>query len=130
MTKLVQDIIKNERVPSVLFANVCWNKNDQQILLRNFGSAVWINANFNSFDLRLKESTNKVWFLVDMHCVGADRFLRNLDPKNFAHPYRWIIAETAEQTIVDLDLDLLPDSNVILVNLDDSQNNYALKQGK
>lgn len=128
LTKLVQDIIKNENVPSVLFANICWNKYDQQILSRTFGNSAKVNENFNSFDLRFDEATNKIWFFIDMHCNGADHFLRNLNQKYFAHPFRWIITDGTEQTIVDLHL--LPDSNVILVNFDDSQNQYILNQGK
>lgn len=57
-------------------------------------------------------------------------YFEQVSDKYFAHPYHWIVLNLDENDLNKLNLTLLPDSNVILANYNDTQNQYELKQGE
>lgn len=127
IAKLLQDLIENEKVPSILWATICWSKRDEISLLRAFSVPIQIASLSNPISLPFDENTNKQWFFVDMTCQGSSSFLSSVDDKYFAHPYRWIIADATNHSIENLTF--LPDSNIILTNQEKKSNRYSLKQG-
>lgn len=128
LTKLVKNLIENEQVPSILWANICWNKMDKIYLEKNILVPVLYAEQFGtSIDFPYDDHTNKQWFFIDMACKENSYFLSNIDEKYFAHPYRWIIADATRDSIGNLTI--LPGSNIILVNQEEHSNQYVLKQG-
>lgn len=127
ISELVQDIIQNENIPSTLLAVTCWSNFDELKSIANFPFLVQFIQLDNFVKLPVDERHNTQWILIDMNCTGSSSFLSNVTKEYFAHPYRWIIADATDESIQNLTF--LPDSNVILANIDPSVNGYSLKQG-
>lgn len=127
LSRLVQDIIQNERVPSILWAKMCWSKIDDFKYAKSIPFYIQIVKSAAPINLPIDENTNKQWFFIDMNCKSSDHFLSNVNDKYFAHPYRWIIADATNDSIQNLTF--LPDSNIILVNKNIKSDEYILKQG-
>lgn len=131
ISKLIKDIIENERVASVLWATTCWSKIDDFNFVMSLAIRIQIVKWNMPINLPTDENTNKQCFFVDMSCekvVDRSTFLSTVNEKYFAHPYRWIIADATNESLQNLTF--LPDSNIILVNQDLTTNQYILKQGK
>lgn len=127
ISHLVQDVIHNERVPSILWAKTCWSKIDDFTFAKSAPFFVQMVKSNPRIQLSIDESKNKQWFFIDMKCSGAVTFLSNVNDTYFAHSYRWIIADATDDSIQHLKF--LPDSNVILANKDRNSDDYILKQG-
>lgn len=127
LTILISDLIRNEGIDAVLWLKNCWQK--QQNIKFNKLSPVPIEMTKNSLEINTiyDDESNKLWIFVDMECNDSAAFLKNVNQSYFAHPFRWIIADANDELEK---LNLLPDSNVILVHFDEIQQKYTLKQGK
>lgn len=128
LSNLVQDLISNEKVPSVLSVFTCWSKFDQQLFVKSSKIPVQLSNRFKIQPRISDDRTNKLWYFIDVRCVGSYKFLHGIDKAYFAHPYRWIMFEPVEERMVNLTL--LPDSNVIFVHFNADQSRFHLKQGK
>lgn len=129
LPNLVKDVMKNEKIPSILWAKTCWPKIDEFNFIRDFPFSIQIVSNRNGqIDFPIDENINKQWFFIDMNCTSESNFLLTIDEKYFAHPYRWIIADANNGSIQSLPF--LPDSNIIIANQDVDSKQYILKQGK
>lgn len=128
LSNLVQDLIENEKVPSVLSVFSCWSKFDQQAFVKSSKIPVQLSNRFKIQPRISDDRTNKLWYFIDVRCVGSDKFLHGTDNAYFAHPYRWIMFEPVEERMVNLTF--LPDSNVIFVHFNADQSRFDLKQGK
>lgn len=120
--KLVPDIVGEE--PTNLWGKICWSKKDEIDFVMSVSYPIQV-VNNDSIHLPDDGNTNTQWFLIDMLCESSSNFLSKVDEKYFAHPYRWLIIDANVEIIQNLQL--LPDSNVIISNL--KQNQYILKQG-
>lgn len=127
VSKLIQDVIKNERVPSIVWAKTCWPKVDEFNLIKNSPFQIQISKLNEPINLVLNDNTNKQWFFVDAKCENQQNILSDVDEKYFGHPYRWIIADAANISIQELSF--LPGSNIILANRERMSEQYVLKQG-
>lgn len=129
LTKLVKELIENEKVPSTLWIEDCWTKNDELNLIKTISIPIqFARSMAPSFDLPIDENINKQWFFIDMNCGERSiNLLINIDEKYFAHPFRWIIVDASLDSIKNLTF--LPDSNIILANWDEKSQIYNLKQG-
>lgn len=127
LSKLVKDIIQNERVPSTLLILTCWSKKDELNFVRDLSIPVQMMKSTPPLNLPVDENTNKQWFFIDMKCERNSEFLSNVDNKYFAHPFRWIIADVTHETIQDLTI--LPNSNIIIATQKIDSMEYVLKQG-
>lgn len=133
LSKLVDDVIENEQVPSVLWAKTCWPKIDEFHFFKQIAIPIQIVKSNSPLNLTANEITNKLWFFIDMNCNESSDFLMNTEDKYFSHPYRWIIADASNDSIQNLTF--LPGSNMILANQQlykDKQLNsgiYDLRQG-
>lgn len=126
LSKLVKDVIENERVP--LIAQTCWSKTEKYNFFKRTSIPIQFIEPNATINLPINEYTNKQWFFVDMmNCEQGTYFLMNIDNKYFAHPYRWIIVDSREESIKNLPF--LPDSHVILANHDDNLKQTILQQG-
>lgn len=129
LSKLVKKIIENEETPSVLWIKTCWSKSDEIVFIKSTVSLVQIVDSSAQINLSFEdEAVSAQWFFVDISCEQNSDFLMNVQPRYFAHPYRWIIAGATDDSIQNLTL--LTDSNVILANQNAESKQYDLKQGK
>lgn len=128
LSKVVQNIIKNEEIPSVLWIKTCWSKIDEINFVKKTAIPVQIATSTTSIDLSFEDEVVKAqWFFVDISCERNSDFLQNVPDRYFAHPYRWIIAGANSYSIQNLTL--LPDSNVIIAHQNTDGKEYDLKQG-
>lgn len=127
LSKLVKDVIENERVPSCLWAKTCWSKYDDFKFLKSMSIPVQVLKLTASINLPVDEHTNKQWIFVDMSCEWNLDFLPNVDEKYLAHPYRWIIVDATHESIQNLTI--LPNSNIIVATQNVNSMEYVLKQG-
>lgn len=127
ISKLVKDIIENERVPSILYEKTCWFKNEEVNFAKSLRIPVQIVNSITPINLKLDENTNKQWIFVDMKCDQGFQILSTVHEKYLAHPYRWIIVDATNESIQSLNS--LPGSNVICVNQEADSRKYVLKQG-
>lgn len=128
LSKVVQNIIKNEEIPSVLWIKTCWSKIDEINFVKKTAIPVQIATSTTSIDLSFEDEVVKAqWFFVDISCERNSDFLSNVQDRYFAHPYRWIIAGADSYSIQNLTL--LPDSNVIIAHQNTELKEYDLKQG-
>lgn len=127
LSKLVKNVIENERVPSILWAKTCWPKFDEFHFVKTIAIPIQIDKSTAPIGLLFNDNSNKQWFFIDMNCVHSSDFLMNTEEKYFAQPYRWIIADASNDSIASLSI--LPGSNVILANKDINSAKYILKQG-
>lgn len=128
LSKLTADIIENERVAAILYARTCWSKTDSSAFVQSMSIPIQIVDSNAPIDLPYDDNTNKQWFFVDMNCMEYPTFLKSVDEKYFAHPYRWILIDAANDTIEHLNF--LPNSNIILANFDRISEQFILKQGR
>lgn len=128
LSKVVQNIVKNEGIPSVLWIKSCWSKIDEINFVKNTAIPVQIATSTTSIDLSFDDEVVEAqWFFVDISCERNSDFLSNVQNRYFAHPYRWIIAGADSYSIQNLTL--LPDSNVIIAHQNTGIKEYDLKQG-
>lgn len=129
LTKLVKELIENEKVSSTLWMESCWPKNDEIEFMKTISIPVqFARSTVPSFDLPIDENINKQWFFIDMNCGKQSvNLLTNIDGKYFAHPFRWVIVDATRDSIKNLTF--LPDSNIILAQRDEKSQTYNLKQG-
>lgn len=129
LTKLLNELIENEKVSSTLWAKTCWTKFDEFNFVKSFSIPIQIaRSTAVSIELPIDENINKQWFFIDMKCSERSiNLLSNTDGKYFAHPFRWIIVDAMLDSIQNLTF--LPDSNIILANRDEKSEKYNLKQG-
>lgn len=125
--KFVQDLIQNEKVPSVLSVIACWSQSDNFYFAKSSNIPVQITNHFKIANRTTNDSTNKLWHFIDMRCKGSYDFLYKIERQYFAHPYRWIMFEVAENQLANSTF--LTDSNVIFVNVNENLNRFDLKQG-
>lgn len=124
LSKLVNDIIKNEHVPSILYVKNCGSKSDTINFVKSISIATEIVKSFTSINLQGDENTNKQWFFVDMKCNQT--ILSSVDEKYLAHPYRWIIVDAVNDSIANLNI--LPGSYIVIANQDTDSEQFNLKQ--
>lgn len=127
ITKLVQDLIKNEKVPTVLSIIACWTQSDNLYIAKSSGIPIQISSKWRIINRIIDDSTNKLMYFIDMRCNGSYKFLGNLDKLYFSHPYRWIMFEPIEDRLANSTF--LTDSNIIYVNFNQDSDQYNLKQG-
>lgn len=127
LSKFTTDIIENERVASVLYAKTCWSKADDIAFVKNISIPIQIVTSIEPINLPNDENVNNQWFLIDMNCKQYAKFLSSVDEKYFAHPYRWIFVDAANDSIQHLNF--LPGSNIILANHGPNSEQFTLKQG-
>lgn len=128
ISNLVQDLIENEKVPSVLSVYSCWSKSDQLKFVKSSKIPVQLNNQFKIQPRISDDRTNKIWYFIDARCARSNQFLHQISGAYFAHPYRWIMFEPNEERL--LNLTLLPDSNAIFVHFNANLSRFDLKQGK
>lgn len=130
VSKLVQDLIRSENVSSILSAKTCWSKWDDVYLFKNTIVPIQLINQFNQSEWNCGDvqHRNRVWYFVDMDCVDSYEFLSMVDIRCFAHPYRWILLDPIWQLLNTSFF--LPDSNVILANLESNHRQYNLFQSK
>lgn len=128
VTKLVQDLIENENVPSVLTVISCWSQSDNFHFMKSSKVPIQLSRSFKISPRIVDDITNKLWYFIDMRCSESYDFLHKIEAEYFAHPYRWILFESTEEQLVNLTL--LTDSNVILANFNSHLGRFDLKQGK
>ena len=128
LTKLVEDLTGNEKVPSTLWAKTCWTKFEKFNFIKSVSIPIQMAGSAVSIDLPSDENINKQWFFIDINCGEQSvKLLSITDRKYFAHPFRWIIVDGTLDSIKNLTF--LPDSNIILANWDNKSKKYILKQG-
>lgn len=127
LSKLTNDIIENERVPSILYAKTCWSKTDDIAFVKYISIPIQIVNSITPIELPTDDNTNKQWFFIDMNCKQYSNFLSNVDEKYFAHPYRWIFIDAKNESIQHLNF--LPGSNIILANRNPNSEQFTLNQG-
>lgn len=127
LSNLVQDVIENEGVPSILWAKTCWPKAEEFKFIKKIPFQMKITNLNEPINLVYNDNTNKQWFFFDANCEKQLNILSDVDEKYFAHPYRWIIADAMNSSIQDLSFS--PGSNIILANRDIQLEQYILKQG-
>lgn len=127
ISNLVRDLIRNENVPSILSAFICWPKLVQLNLLESLKVPIQLRSEFVVQSRISDDSTNKQWYFIDMRCNGSKHFLHTIETAYFAHPYRWIIFQSIGSELKNLTL--LPDNNVILVHFNNSLARYDFNQG-
>lgn len=127
LSKLTNDIIENERVPSILYAKTCWSKADDIDFIKYSSIPIQIANSITPVNLPTDDDTNKQWFFIDMNCKKYSNFLSNVDGKYFAHPYRWILIDAKTESIQHLNF--LPGSNIILANQNPNSKEFTLNQG-
>lgn len=125
--KFVQDLIRNERIPSVLSVIACWPQSDNFYFTKSIDIPIQITSNFKIPNRTNDDSANKLWHFIDMRCNGSYDFLYKIERQYFAHPYRWILFEVVENRLANFTF--LTDSNVIFVTINQSSNRFDLKQG-
>ncbi|XP_031617481.1 ionotropic receptor 75a-like [Contarinia nasturtii] len=126
VSKLVQDVIENEGVASVILAKTCWPKLDEFNLVKDSSFPIQIIKSNSSIEKSFADNTNKQWFFVDANCSDTSEFLSIINETFFAHPYRWIIIDAVNDTIQHRPF--LPGSNIIIANKDSNSKQYILKQ--
>lgn len=127
LSKLTNDIIENERVPSILYAKTCWLRADDIAFVKNISIPIQIVNSITPINLPTDDNTNKQWFFIDMNCKQYSNFLSNVDEKYFAHPYRWILIDAKNESLQYLNF--LPGSNIILANQNPNSEQFTLNQG-
>lgn len=127
LSNLVQDVIENEGVPSILWAKTCWPKTEEFKFIKKIPFQMKITNLNEPINLVFNDNTNKEWFFLDAICEKQLNILSDVDVKYFSHPYRWIIADATNSSIQDLSF--FPGSNIILANRDIKLKQYILKQG-
>lgn len=127
ITNLVQDLITNENVPSVLLVYSCWSRLDNFHLVKESQISIQLNSQLKIAPRVFDDNTNKLWHFIDMRCNDSHAFLNKIDGAYFGHPYRWILFEPVADKLDSLAF--LTDSNVLLVNFNTHLSRYDLKQG-
>lgn len=128
VSKLLQDIIKNENIPSVISASTCWPLLEHFHFIKTSKVPVQLNGQMNIAGRAIDDSTNKMWRFVDMRCSGSYEMLHKIEASLFAHPHRWILLEPDENRLTNLTF--LVDSNVLWINFNLELSRFDLKQGK
>lgn len=128
ITKLVEDLIKNENVPSALSVISCWSQSDNFRFLRDSKVYTQLSREYKIPHRKDDEFVNKLWFFIDMRCNGSHNFLNEIEDAYFAHPYRWILFEPIEPNLTKLQF--LADSNVILIKFNSELSRFDLNQSK
>lgn len=128
ISKLVQDIIKNENIPSVISASTCWSMPENFHFIKTSKVPVQLHGRMNSVRRIIDDSTNKMWHFIDMRCTGSYEMLHKIEAALFAHPYRWILLEPDEHRLTNLTF--LVDSNILCINFNSELSRFDLKQGK
>lgn len=127
VSKLVNDLIKNENVPTILSVISCWNQVEKIHFLTSSKVRIALSSQFEISPLRKDDNTNKMCYFIDMRCNGSYEFLNRIDAAYFGHPYRWMLFEPNENRL--LNQTFLVDSNIILINFNEALARYDLKQG-
>lgn len=128
VSKIVQAIIENEKVPSILSTISCWTKT-QQFRFAKQQQIPFQVINYFEISESSKiedDNTNKRWYFIDMQCNESEKCLQEIDQSFFGHPYRWILFEPNIDHLVNLTF--LPDANVISINFNGKMNQYDLNQ--
>lgn len=127
ISKLIQDLVNNERVPAILSVVSCWSQLDNIFFYKSSNVTIQLSVQMEISRQRFDYNTNKMWYFIDMRCTGSYEFLERVEYIYFGHPYRWILFEANQHSL--LNLPFLTDSNVILINFDTSYSRFNLKQG-
>lgn len=74
----LNDLVRNEFVPSVLNMKVCWTRQETTHLMKFMNSPIQFVTDSEKIALPLGDFTNKIWFIVDMRCNGSRKLLREV----------------------------------------------------
>lgn len=77
-TQFLNVLIENEMVPCVLNMKMCWKRQESVQVMQSINSPIQMLSESNTIDLPLGDLTNKIWFVVDMHCNGSQGFLEQV----------------------------------------------------
>lgn len=128
ISKLVQNLLAGESVPTVLSATTCWSNSNKLHFLKASKVPIRFNSQFETHPHHSDDKTNHLWNLIDMRCSGSYESLNSLDGAYLAQPYRWILIEPVEERLIKLPF--LTNSNVIFINFNANLSRFDLKQGK
>lgn len=123
--ELVKDLILVDQTPSMVITTNSWNLK----IISEIQTKYLIPIKFNFLNDRETQKNLKT-FLVDLNTENGIQFVRNINKIYFRHPNRWIIINKIDETDEILsELEVLPDSNVIIVDFLGDEN-FKLQQGK
>lgn len=123
--ELVKDLILVDQTPSMVITTNSWNLK----IISEIQTKYSIPIKFNFLNDRETQKNHKT-FLVDLNTENGIQFVRNINKIYFRHPNRWIIIKKIDKTDEILsELEVLPDSNVIIVDFLGDEN-FKLQQGK
>lgn len=128
VSKIVQVVIENEKVPSILSVISCWTKTQQFRFTKPLQIPLQIINHFEIPEsVKIKDdNTNKRWYFINMQCKESENYLQKIDQTLFGHPYRWILFEPNIDHLHNLTF--LPDANVISINFNEKMKQYDLNQ--
>lgn len=110
--ELVKDLILVDQTPSMVITTNSWNLK----IISEIQQKYSIPIKFNFLNNQETQKNHKT-FLIDFNTKNGIQFVRNVDKSYFRHPNRWIIINKIDKTDELLsELEILPDSNVIIVD--------------
>lgn len=128
ISKLINDLIENERFPTILSVISCWKQMENFHFFTSSKVRISLISQLEIAPIRKDDNSNKMCYFIDMRCNGSHEFLNRVEAAYFGHPYRWILFEPNENRL--LNLTFLTDSNILLINFNETLSRYDLKQGE
>lgn len=75
----LNDLVKYEMAPCVLNVRMCWTRQETINLMQFTKSPIQLIGESNTIDIPLmSDLSNKIWFIVDMHCNSSQEFLQQV----------------------------------------------------
>lgn len=149
-SQLITDLVTNEDVPVFLNIKLCWKKAEVIEFMKSSKFQMQFINFADRLNVSIDDSTNKIWFVVDMNCADGVDFVKNVwfprtvsfhssrdcwysfqvDEKYFARPYRWMLLNPSMDDLVEIkNRPLLIDNNIIFALEDTAtRTEYLLEQ--
>lgn len=77
-SKLVKDLIENEKVPIAITVKDCWSSGEKLMFATHVGVSIRFVRNVTLEKEPKNDFTNKLWFVIDMNCCDSIDFLRKV----------------------------------------------------
>lgn len=76
--ELINDLVRNERIPTILHLKVCWARSELVQFLQMQTHQIEFLGEARQLNIRIDELTNTIWFVLDMKCLDGVRFLQEV----------------------------------------------------
>ncbi|XP_063894393.1 ionotropic receptor 75a-like [Helicoverpa armigera] len=104
-----------ERPTSLLIPHLCWSQHALTSLVRGMSSIAVTTATSLQYN-RTEYHLQYVLIMADLACPGTDRFLIKASKEGyFKAPYRWLLLNYDDDKTVLKDLNMLVDSDVVVI---------------